>query len=225
MATRDGRQAPDNAEHRVIPTAATSLINAAQRVLSDGHERDAGQILAQAVKAGWLPPATRKITLYTSLYQYVQRSIAHGRRPLIVQNETTHAFRINHPVDDWPDVELPAPRAWLTVAQIDAIAKRLHASSTATAPEAFEKAICDAFAAMGFVATHLGGIGAPDGLLDAPLGPLAYRAVLECKAAHANTTVLDPRLEEPGRFREPYHAQYATLSVQRSRSTASSKAR
>ncbi len=83
------------------------------------------------------------------------------------------------------------------VAQIDAIANRLHTTSRATAPEASEKAVCDAFAAMGFVATHIEGNGAPDGLLDAPLGLLAYRAILECKTAHADTTVLDPRLEEP----------------------------
>ncbi|MBV8299018.1 MAG: hypothetical protein JO083_05700 [Candidatus Eremiobacteraeota bacterium] len=211
MAPTEGRPGPGEVAQRVIPTAGGSLINAAQRVLSDGHERDAGQILAEAVKAGLLPPQTRRIKLYTSLYEYVQRNIAHGRRPLIVQNEATHAFRINHPVDDWPDVELPAPRPWLAVAQIDAIANHLHTTSTAAAPEAFEKAVCDAFAAIGFVATHVGGNGAPDGLLDAPLGPLAYRAVLECKTAHAYTTVLDPRLEEPARFREPYNAQYAIL--------------
>ena len=210
MATTEGRQA-HHAEHRVVPTPGTTLINAAQRVLADGHERDAGQILAEAVKAGWLPASTRKITLYTSLYQYVQRSIAHRRRPLIVQDEATHAFRINHPVDDWPDVEPPARRPWVTAAQLEALANRLHATSTAVAPEAFEKAVCDAFAAMGFVATHVGGIGTPDGLLDAPLGPLAYRAIIECKTAHADTTVNAPRLEEPARFRDTYHAQYAIL--------------
>ena len=212
MATPDGRHKHRRiVEHRVIPTPGTSLINAAQRVLSDGHERDAGQILAEAVKAGWLPPATRKITLYTSLSQYVQRSIAHRRRPLIVQNEATHAFRINHPVDDWPAIDVPRRRAWLTPAQIDALETRLHATSIAAAPEPFEKAVCDAFEAMGFVARHVGGIGMPDGLLDAPLGPLAYRAIVECKTAHADTTVNAPQLEEPARFREPYHAQYALL--------------
>lgn len=59
MATPGGRHKHRRiVEHRVIPTPGTSLINAAQRVLSDGQERDAGQILAEAVKAGWLPPAT-----------------------------------------------------------------------------------------------------------------------------------------------------------------------
>jgi hypothetical protein len=29
--------------------------------------------------------------------------------------------------------------------------------------------VCDAFAALAFVATHIGGRGAPDGTLDAPL--------------------------------------------------------
>jgi hypothetical protein len=57
----------------------------------------------------------------------------------------------------------------------------------------------------------VGGIGTPDGLLDAPLGPLAYRAIVECKTVHADTTVNSARLEEPARFRESYHAQYALL--------------
>ncbi len=83
-------------------------------MLSDGHERDAGQILAEAVKPVCFPRKRAGSKLYTSLYECVQRSIAHGRRPLIMQNEATHAFRINHPVDDWPDVELPARRPWLT---------------------------------------------------------------------------------------------------------------
>jgi hypothetical protein len=211
MASRESRQSKPVSAQRVIPAPGTTLINAAQRVLADGHARDAGQILTEAVKAGWLPSGTRKITLYTSLYQYVQRSIAHRRRPLIVQDEITHAFRINHPVDDWPDIEPPARRPWLTAVQVDALANRLHATSTAQAPDAFEKAVCDAFAALGFVATHVGGIGTPDGLLDAPLGPLAYRAILECKTAHADTTVNAPRLEEPARFRDAYHAEYAVL--------------
>jgi hypothetical protein len=212
MTPKDARH-PRHGEtaQRVIPTAGTSLINAALRVLADGHERDAGQILTDAVKAGWLPTTTHKITLYTSLYQYVQRSISHKRRPLIVQNEVTHAFRINHPVDDWPNIPPPPRRPPLAPEQLDAIATRLHATSTATAPAAFEAAVCDAFAALGFVATHVGGIGAPDGLLDAPLGPLAYRTVVECKTAHADTTVNTPQLEEPARFREAYHAQYAIL--------------
>jgi hypothetical protein len=212
MTLKDGSHGHHGeAAQRVIPTAGTSLINAALRVLADGHERDAGQILADAVKAGWLPATTHKITLYTSLYQYVQRSISHKRRPLIVQNEVTHAFRINHPVDDWPNIPPPPRRPPLAPEQRDAIATRLHATSTAAAPAAFEEAVCDAFAALGFVATHVGGIGAPDGLLDAPLGPLAYRTVVECKTAHADTTVNTPQLEEPARFREAYHAQYAIL--------------
>lgn len=214
MGTKSGHRGHHRrriVEHRVIPTPGTSLLSAAQRVLSDGRERDAGQILSEAVKAGLLPPATKKITLYTSLYQYVQRSVAHRRRPTIVQNEATHAFRINHPVDDWPRVDLPPRRSWLTPAQIDALENRLRATSTATAPDAFEKAVCDAFDAMGFVARHVGGIGMPDGILDAPLGPLAYRAILECKTAHADTTVNAPQLDEPARFRDSYEAQYAVL--------------
>src|SRR5665213_991729 len=211
MATGDGQHGRGELAERTVPTQGSALINAALRALADGHERDAARILADAVKAGWLPATTRKITLYASLSQYVQRSIAHGRRPLIVQNDVTHAFRINHPVDDWPDVPPPSRPPPVPAARIEAIATKLHATSTATAPAAFEEAVCEAFDALGFVATHLGGNGNPDGLLDAPLGPLAYRAIIECKTAHADTTVNAPRLEEPARFREAYHAQYALL--------------
>ena len=74
-------------------------------MLAGGRARDAGDILSEAMKAGLLPDGTRRSTLYTSLSQYVQRAIARRRRPLIVQHETTHEFRVNHPMDDWPHIK------------------------------------------------------------------------------------------------------------------------
>jgi hypothetical protein len=71
-------------------------------------------------------------------------------------------------------------------------------------------AVCNAFAALGFGATHVGGNGAPDGYIDAPLGPLGYRAMLECKRAKLHW-VLDADASEAARYREPFGAQYATL--------------
>lgn len=209
-----GHEQP-HAEHllayRVIPTESPSLIKAALHVLADGRARDAGDILSEAVKAGLLPDSTRRITLYTSLSQYVQRAIARRRRPLIVQDETTHEFRINHPVDDWPHIKPRTRPPAVSAEAITAIEHRLHSTSTSTLPESFEKAVCDAFGALGFVATHHGGIGAPDGLLEAPLGPLAFRTIVECKTAQPGATVNAPRLEEPAKFRDAYKAQFAIL--------------
>jgi hypothetical protein len=202
---------PGPVADRVVPTESSSLIKAALSVLADGRARDAGDILYEAMKAGLLPDGTRRITLYTSLRQYVQRAIARRRRPLIVHDETTQEFRINHPVDDWPHIKPPMRPAPVSVDAIDAIAQRLHSTSTSTLPESFEKAVCDAFGALGFVATHHGGIGAPDGVLEAPLGPLAFRAIVECKTAQPGATVNAPRLEEPAKFRDAYKAQFAIL--------------
>ena len=91
------------------------------------------------------------------------------------------------------------------------IARRLHSTSTSTLPESFEKAVCDAFGALGFVSTHHGGTGAPDGILEAPLGLLAFRAIVECKTAQPGATVNAPRLEEPAKFRGAYKAEFAVL--------------
>ena len=69
--------------------------------------------------------------------------------------------------------------------------------------------MCDAFAALGFVATHVGGSAAPDGYLDAPLGVNGYRVMLECK--RASTIVMEPDAAEAAKYVTPYHAQFATL--------------
>jgi hypothetical protein len=82
---------------------------------------------------------------------------------------------------------------------------RLRATSGGDDPTAFEIAVCRAFEALGFVATHVGGHQAPDGTLDAPLGPLAYRAVLVCKTWKGSRI---PRLDvaEAAKYRESFHA-------------------
>ncbi len=62
----------------------------------------------------------------------------------------------------------------------------------------------------GFVAQHLGGHQAPDGVLDAPLGPLAYRAMIECKTWQGTGI---PRLDvaEAAKYRTAFHADVALL--------------
>jgi hypothetical protein len=64
---------------------------------------------------------------------------------------------------------------------------------------------------MGFVTQHVGGMYAPDGILDAPLGPLAYRAVLECKSAPKVKFVSQPSPQEAAKFRASSNADFAVL--------------
>jgi hypothetical protein len=49
----------------------------------------------------------------------------------------------------------------------------------------------------------------PDGVLDAPLEPLGYRVMLECKSGAG--PVLRPDVFEAGKFREAYGAQYCLM--------------
>jgi hypothetical protein len=49
----------------------------------------------------------------------------------------------------------------------------------------------------------------PDGVLDAPLGPLGYRVMLECKSGAG--PVLRPDVFEAGKFREAYGAQHCLM--------------
>ncbi|MGH7747934.1 MAG: hypothetical protein ACREQ5_24710 [Candidatus Dormibacteria bacterium] len=97
----------------------------------------------------------------------------------------------------------PAPAA-------EALAERLRTTGRGTDFAAYEQAVCDAFAAFGFVARHIGGTEAPDGVADAPLGTLGYRVMLECKTA-GGARVTQPNAVEAAKWREPYHAQYAAL--------------
>ncbi len=69
--------------------------------------------------------------------------------------------------------------------------------------------MCDAFAELGFAATHVGGNDAPDGYVDAKLGPLGYRAMLECKTSAK--PMQRPDIYEASRWRDAYQAQYAAL--------------
>ena len=82
---------------------------------------------------------------------------------------------------------------YIEPAALEAISTRLRSTVTGADPTAFEKAVCDAFALFGFVAQYLGGLYAPDGILDAPL---AYRAVLECKSTPHVKFVSQPRPED-----------------------------
>ena len=183
-------------------------IRAAVAVLADGKPRDADELLAAAVARGLLAPGVSRKHLYIALTQYIARTKGVGRVPLIAQ-DPDRRFRANHPADDWPEPRRPlAPRP--PPAAAAALTDRLRATATGPDPDAFERAVCDAFAALGFVARHIGGHDAPDGTLDAPLGPLGYRVMLECKTGHSGK-VTDPDAAEAAKWRDDYHADHAIL--------------
>jgi hypothetical protein len=137
------------------------------------------------------------------LKMYVEKTLARGHEPLIVQ-DPDRRFRLNHAPDDNPD---PKPATVWTVPK--AMIKRLQATSTGDDSEAWEIAVCDAFGLLGFKTTHVGGTANPDGYADAVLGPLGYRFMIECKTS--SKPMQRPDIFEAGKYREQFGAQYAIL--------------
>ncbi len=175
-------------------------------ILSDGKLRSAQQILDEAIARKLLPHDFSHKYLYTALTQYIERCLGAGRKPVILQDEERN-FRVNEPLDDWP--ALPEPPAAPPDTQTQGLIDRLEKTATGSDPAAFEIAVCDAFAHMGFATTHLGGDSAPDGYADAQLGALGYRAMLECKTA--KSIVPDPDVFEAAKYRDAFHAQYCAI--------------
>lgn len=182
------------------------ILQAALTILQDGVARDAKVILDEALTRKLVPPGTQPKYVYTSLLEYIVRTSGHGHRPAIVQ-DVDRRFRINEPPDPWPAVD--APSVPPLSAQAQAIGDRLAETVRGSDPAAFELAVCDAFAHLGFAATHIGGNDAPDGYADAQLGPLGYRVMLECKTGGLDVT--DPDAVEASKYRDAYHAQYCAL--------------
>ena len=196
----ESKPAPEYFEMRGYATRGRWLIVAFE-ILSDGRPRAAADIYAEAVKRDLLPAGFNKYDMYTQLVYYTRHMLAIGRRPRVVQ-DVDHRWRINHPADDWPVLQ-PAPRPPLEPLLED-LRKFQQGPS-----EAFEKAVVDVFSWLGFVATHLGGIGKPDGQLDAPLGPARYRVLVECKTA--NKPSEKPDVWEASEHKTEYKADYCMM--------------
>jgi len=190
--------------------AHSYLTRAAIRLLADGKTRTIDEILAEGQAAGLLPATLPRKYLYVALHEYITRTLGVGATPAFVQVDATH-FRINQPEDSWPAIAIPPHRPWIAPETCSALSAQLTATACGSDPTAFEIAVCEAFAALGFLTRHLGGNGQPDGLLDAPLGREAYRVVLECKTTSPGKIVHEPRPEEPAGFRMPYQADFALL--------------
>jgi len=199
--------APGDALYAAGATFRAQIIG----LLGDGKPRDAKAILDEGRAQALFTAATTKQSVYENLLLYIQQEAAAGRKAAIVEDPITRKFRINHPVDDWPATTLePRPR-YVDAATLESIAARLRGTAVGNDPTAFEQAVCDTFALFGFVAQHVGGMYAPDGILDAPLGPLAYRAVVECKSTPHAKIVQQARPEEAAKFRESANADFAVL--------------
>ena len=183
-------------------------LRAALAVLADGKPRTAKQIVEAATARGLLPHHATAQVLYVSLTQYLARANLSGRLQLIVQ-EPDRRFRANHPVDDWPEPDEPLPSR-TAVPDVDAYESRLRELAHGEDPAAFERAICEAFDALGFVSRHLGGQGAPDGVLEAPLGRHAYRVMVECKTS-SGAAVPHPDAAEAAKWRESYAGDYSMI--------------
>jgi len=185
------------------------VITAAIAVLADGLPRTAADICSQALARGLVPPRTSAKYVYTALIEYIARTKGHERKPAIVQDRDRR-FRANHPVDPWPAPADAAAGRAPTAASLAAL-ERVRVAATGLDPAEFETAVCALFATLGFVATHLGGYDGPDGYLDAPLGPLAYRVMLECKTGSANGFVTQPNVVEATKYRTAYEAAFCAL--------------
>ena len=205
----------DRLRSRVVPAEPRKMaaqrshgpiVSAAIAVLEDGQSHDAESILAIAEKRGLLGAPTTQKYVYTSLIEYIARANGNGRKPAIVQN-ADRSFRINEPPDLWP--ALVDEAAAVPSAEIAALIERLDKTANGADTASFEEAVCDAFAALGFSATHDGGQKAPDGYADAPLGPLSYRTMIECKSGDEG--INDPGVFEAAKFKEAYGAQFCAL--------------
>ena len=183
------------------------IIDTALIVLADGHPRTGDEIWIEATRRG-LHTAKQQKDVYIALLEYIERHSGQGRWCAIVQ-DLDRRFRLNHPLDDWPDSQRPLPTR-APVARLDDLRGDLEKHERGDDAAAYEIAVCNAFTALGFIVQHVGGTGAPDGYMDAPLGPLGYRAMIECKRAKQHW-VLDADAAEAARYRVPYKAKYATL--------------
>lgn len=207
-AAQISRLAPSRSEPAVMPAQKSHgpIVNAAIDVLQDGQSHSAESILALATQRGLLEAKTTQKYVYTSLIEYITRANGNGRKPAIVQN-ADRTFRINEPPDLWPAVpDEPTPHC---APEISALIDRLEQSANSANTDAFEEAVCDAFEAFGFSATHEGGQKAPDGYADALLGPLSYRLMIECKSAGEG--VNDPDVFEAAKWEQAYGAQFCIL--------------
>ena len=120
-------RSPDEADELFARREGTGVVlQAAVQVLSDGKPRRIAALVDDAIRAKLLPETASKNAITMDLRAYVFRMLATGRSPVIIENVKTHEFRLNRPVDDWPDVMLPRRPRYIAEATIQAAEQRMR---------------------------------------------------------------------------------------------------
>jgi Holliday junction resolvase len=193
------------------------VLAAVRTILADGHARDAHELCRIAIERGMLPPTEKWSYVLHAIETLLSRQQQRGETPEFVQLPDGK-FRINAPIDVFANIpdKLDIP------AELKTFIEYLEKASARLVPgkdddgynigAEFERATCDAFARLGFIAIREGGEGQPDVLAIAPLGDDTYRAVIECKTISAEKFhVNNPMAAEAARLRDKVGADYAVL--------------
>jgi hypothetical protein len=193
----------------VARSKPVDLLDGMLRLLADGRPRSSQEVLSEGIARGLLPRDLKLDRVDHALHTYVQREATRGPHAHVVR-DADRRYRLNHPRDTWPEPRSPlrdpdpSPAA---LAALDVVRKTSQRSD----PLAFEHAVCTLFGTLGFATTHVGGYAAPDGYMDAPLGVLGYRVILECKTATRRAGVYQPNVAEPARYRAAYAADASAI--------------
>ena len=149
---RDRRSPCHQASTPIHITAAPSKFSATKAATADDP---LAQALAQASPAA----NDAQIRLFSPHRVHRAQLGRAGNRP---SSRCAASFRINEPADDWPDIVPVSQPAGDEASR--ALAERLEATSTATDPAAFEAAVCDVFAHLGFLRSTSAPTASPTGL-------------------------------------------------------------
>ena len=97
----------------------------------------------------------------------IQRTLGRGNKPLFVE-DPDRRFRLNRPVDDWPDIDTTglAPLAVPATPPVEAVPaiNALQQAASGSDPDAFERAVCAMFEFFGFATVRSGVTALPDSM-------------------------------------------------------------
>ena len=193
------------------------VLAAIRTILADGHARDAHEICAIAIQRGMLPPPEKWTYVLHAIQTLLSRQTQRGEQPEFVQLADGKC-RVNGPIDifaDVPDDTTVPEELTRFIDYLDKASARLVPGQDGDGYNVgaeFERATCDAFTRLGFIATRQGGEGHPDVLAVAPLGDATYRVVVECKTIGSEKFhVNNPMAAEAARLRDKVGADYAVL--------------
>ncbi len=193
---------------------SSPVLDAVFSILADGKPRSTVEIVEAGRRRGLFSPHTTPQQISGALALHIERALLHGRKPLVIE-DPDRRFRLNRPIDDWPEIDATGLTPLAVAAEPPAAAAAavaaLRKAASGSDSVAFEIAVCNMFAVFGFAATHLGAAGQPDGFADALLGELRYRVMIECKLLGHRNLAESGAPAEAARHRDGYGAQYCAL--------------